>query len=121
MLLLPRWRLTTMEMINSMSFIQTLGRLQQVLTLRYVIGSVTGSTDGTITSWSSSYSVSSSALTYSKIDGIYNEDSEIIAITYHNSSNNKVDVAYSYDFGSNWTLVQDIAMTPGAPSLCNQE
>ena len=99
MLLLPRWRLTTMEMINSMSFIQTLGRLQQVLTL----------------------SGMSSALTYSKIDGIYNEDSEIIAITYHNSSNNKVDVAYSDDFGSNWTLVQDIAMTPGAPSLCNQE
>jgi hypothetical protein len=90
-------------------------------TIRYVIGSVTGSTDGTITSWSSSNTVSSSAITTSKIDGIYTEDTEIIAITYRNSSNGKVDLAYSDDFGSNWTLVQDIAMTPGAPSLCNEE
>lgn len=90
-------------------------------TIRYVIGSVTGSTDGTITSWSSSQTVSTSALTTNKIDGIFTDDTEIIAITYRSASSGKIDVAYSDDFGSNWTLVQDIASNMGAPSICNQE
>ncbi len=90
-------------------------------TIKYVIGTVTGSGDGTITSWSSVNTISSSAVTTKKIDGIYTDDTEIIAITYRNASSGKVDVAYSDDFGSNWTLVQDIATNMGAPSICNQE
>lgn len=89
--------------------------------IRYVIGSVTGSTDGSITSWSSSYTISSSAITADKIDGIYTDDTEIIAITYRNSSTFYFDVAYSTDFGANWTIEANIARGRGAPSLCNLE
>jgi len=89
--------------------------------IRYVIGSVTGSTDGTITSWSSSYSISSSAITANKIDGIYNEDNGYLAITYRNSTTNYFDVAYTSDFGANWTIVENIARGRGAPSMRNVE
>ncbi len=87
----------------------------------FYIGSVTGSTNGAITSWDGPFEVGGGAYTSNKIDGIFIDESERIVIIYKNCYTDEIDIAYSDDFGDNWSIETDIAVTTGAPSIVNLE
>ncbi len=87
----------------------------------FLIGSVTGVTNGAISNWAGPYGIEESAYTTDKIDGIFIDASDRLVITYRNCYTGGIDLAYSDDYGGSWDLVTGIDATTGAPSIVNLE
>ena len=88
------------------------------LTISYIVGSVTGGNDGTVT-WSGTSSTISGAYTDHKIDGFFEANTEKIVIAYRNFSTGEIDLAISSNFGSSWTFETGVDDVSGAPSIVN--
>lgn len=84
--------------------------------IRFYIGNVPGIDNGNISVWDGPYVVAG-AFTAHKMDGFYDFNLDRLVIVYRNASTANIDIAYSDDYGSNWSFITGIASTSGAPSI----
>lgn len=86
-------------------------------TIHYKIGGISANYgEGNISSWIGPFTIPGTS-TDRKIDGIFEYDSKRLSVVYTNSTTDKISIAYTDDFGANWTIIPDVADSDKAPSI----